>query len=188
MKTTFLGGLLFLVPVAFLTIIFGKAFQLSMAVVKPVDELMPVETVAGVAAINLVAIFLIAALCFLAGLAAQRGWIGKRLDRLDGLLLDIIPGYAVAKGMVGSVANDEDASTLKPVHVRFDDFDQIALEVERDATHATLFLPGTPSTWSGSTVIVTLDRISPINLPMHQVVKLMRVMGRGSLAVKQHIN
>ena len=185
MKTTILGGLLFLVPLAFLAIVLGKAFQVSMLLVDPIDAVMPIETVAGIAFINVMAIVLIIVVCFLAGLAAQRGWMSSRVQKLDGLLIDAIPGYAVAKGMIGSVAKEEDiASVLTPVLVQFDDYRQIAFEIEHDDTESVVFLPGAPSTWSGSTGVVERHRVRPLNVPTHQAVKLMRVLGRGSLALK----
>ena len=107
------------------------------------------------------------------------------MQKLDGLLVDAIPGYAVAKGMIGSVAKEDDiASILTPVLVQFDDYRQIAFEIEHDDTENVVFLPGAPSTWSGSTVVVERHRARPLTIPTHQAVKRMRVLGRGSLALK----
>jgi len=49
MKTTILGGLLFLVPLAGLAIILSKAYDLSTMVVTPIDRIIPIETIAGAA-------------------------------------------------------------------------------------------------------------------------------------------
>jgi uncharacterized membrane protein len=183
MKTTLLGGLLFLVPLAALAIVIGKAFQVSMLFAGPIDKVVPVESVAGVAFVNLIAIALIIFVCYLAGMAAKLGFLGARMEQLDGLLIDVIPGYAVAKGMIGSVAKENDlAALLTPVIVRFDDYDQIAFEIEHDETKSVLFLPGSPSVWSGSTVIADRNRVRVLGIPAHQAVKLMRVLGRGSVA------
>lgn len=182
MKTTVLGGLLFLVPLAVLAIVIGKAYQVSMLVAGPIDKIVPIETVVGVAFVNLVAVALIVLVCYLAGLAAKRGFIGSRMEQLDGFLIDVIPGYAVAKGMIGSVTREDDiAALLTPVLVSFDDYDQIAFEIEHDDTRSVLFLPGSPSAWSGSTVVTDRKRVRVLNIPTHQAVKLMRVLGRGSL-------
>ncbi len=70
---------------------------------------------------------------------------------------------------------------MTPVLVRFDDYSQIAFEIERNETEAVIFLPGAPSTWSGSTVMVDLARVQKIDAPTHKTVKTMRVLGRGSL-------
>lgn len=182
MRTTILGGVLFLIPLVFVSIILGKAFQISMLVAGPLDKIIPVNTVAGVAFVNIIAIVVILAVCFAAGLAARKSFFSHRMSKLDGILIDIMPGYAVAKGMIGSMSRDETlAATLTPVLVRFDDYSQIAFELERDAQKATLFLPGSPSAWSGSAILVDLDRIEPLDMPTHKAVKLLRVLGRGSI-------
>lgn len=185
MKTTILGGLLFLVPVAFLAIVVGKAFQLSLLIAKPIDRIIPVDHLIGVAFVNIIAVLVIIGLCYLAGLAAQRGWMSRRLEALDGMLIDALPSYAVAKGMIGSVANDgQSDKVLQPVLVRFDDYDQIGFEIERNTERAVVFLPGAPSTWSGATILVDPARLTPMQIPTHQAVKLMRVLGRGTLKLR----
>lgn len=185
MKTTILGGVLFLVPVAVLALVIGKAFHLSMMVAEPLDKFIPIETVGGIALVNVIAVILILLVCFGAGLAARAGVMATRIEQLDGFMIDLIPGYAVAKGVLGSVAQeDRVAEVLKPVTVQFDDYAQIAFEIERSEDKAVLFLPGAPSTWAGATVAVDVARVRPLDVPTHQVVKLMRLLGRGSLKTK----
>lgn len=186
MKTTILGGIIFLVPLAFLAIILQKVFELSMVVAAPLNRFIPVEHFAGIAFANLLAILLILFVCFLAGLVARRGMFSRRLKQLDNALFDAVPGYAVVKGMASGIGGDESGNSLfQPVLVRFDDFEQIAFEVEQSDDKSTIFLPGSPSAASGSTVIVESDRITPLNLPPHKAVSLLRAMGRGSLSVTQ---
>lgn len=184
MKTTILGGVIFMVPIVVIAILLSKAYQISMVVAAPIDKLIPIHTVGGVALVNLLAIVLILAVCFLGGLLARTAFLASKVNTVDGFLIDLMPGYAVAKGVLGSVAQkDEVASLLSPVVVTFDDYTQIAFEIERDTSKAVIFLPGAPSTWAGSTVIVDIARVRKIDVPTHQTVKLMRVLGRGSLQI-----
>lgn len=180
MKTTILGGAIFLVPLAFLAVVLTKAYEVSMLLARPLDGLIPVESVGGIALANIIAIVLILAICFAAGLVAKSEAVSKRVGRLDSILIEIIPGYAVAKGIVGGVAKKDDAaSVLRPVLVQFDDYEQIAFEVERMGDRCVIFLPGSPSAWSGASVIVDAARVTALDLPPHQVASLLRVMGRG---------
>lgn len=183
MKTTLLGGLLFLVPFAVIIVVFGKAYQISIVVASALDKYIPVSPVGGVAFPNILALLLIVLVCYLAGLAARRGILSAKMEKVEGFLIDALPGYAVAKGMIGSVAKeDEIASLLTPVLVKFDDYEQIAFEIECDVDRSVLFLPGAPTTWSGTTVVVEKSRVQYLSIPAHQAVKLMRVLGRGSLS------
>ena len=185
MKTTILGGALFLVPLAFIAIVLGKAFEVSMLLAGPLDGLIPLDSVAGIAMANIIAIILILAICFAAGLAAKSDMFSKRVGRVDDILIDIIPGYAVAKGTVAGIAKKDDAvSVLSPVLVQFDDYEQIAFEVERMGDRSVIFLPGSPSAWSGASVIVDADRVTTLDLPPHQAVSLLRVMGRGTSKIE----
>jgi uncharacterized membrane protein len=185
MKTTILGGILFLAPLAVLAILLGKVFQLSLMVVKPVESLIPVERFIGVATINLLAIALIVLVCYLAGIIAERAITSRYIQRLDEVLMDLIPPYAVFKAVVGSMSSREDLSSeMNPVLVQFDDYDQVAFELERDGQRSVLFLPGTPSAWSGSTVVADTERVQYLHLPTHQALKLMRTFGRGTLAAR----
>lgn len=185
MKTTILGGIIFLAPLAIVAIILNKVFQISVTVAKPLGRFMPLETFAGIASVNILAILLIVFICYIAGLIARRAFFSSRLQRLDGILVDLVPSYAIFKGMVGSASSDEAlASMMAPVLVRFDDYEQVAFEIERGETHSVVFLPGSPSAWSGSSIIADNQRIRKLNIPTHQATKLLRAFGRGTLGVR----
>jgi len=185
MRTTILGGILFLAPVAVLAILLGKVFQISKAATAPLNNLLPVEQIGHIAVRDLLAIMAILVVCYLAGLLAKRAFLTRHMQRLEGLLIDLIPGYAIFKGMLGGMASKEEiAERMKPVLARFDDHELIAFEIERGETHCVLYLPGAPSAWSGTTVVVEKARITELNVPPHQAAKLMRVFGRGSLALR----
>ncbi|MEO1557388.1 MAG: hypothetical protein AAFS01_13220 [Pseudomonadota bacterium] len=188
MKTTLLGGLIFLVPVAVIAILFTKVFHISMAVVAPIAKIIPINSIAGVAFVNFLAVIAILLVCFIAGLLAKTVFFSQKVDLIDGLLIDTIPGYAVAKGVLGSVTRKEELATLLPsVLVRLDDYEQIAFEIERVGSKVVVFLPGAPSAWAGSTIIVDAERVRKLDLPTHKTVKLMPVLGRGSLQVANGI-
>lgn len=181
-RTTIFGGVLFLVPIVILTLILGEAFDLSMKIAGPVNAIMPVEGVVGAVFVNAVAVLLILFVCYIAGLLAKRQFLKDRVGALDSALIEIIPVYAFVKTMVSSVARVEgEAGTLVPVAVAFDDHVLIALEVERNETHVVVFLPGSPSPWSGSTVIVEARRVTRMDLKSHEATKTIQLLGRGSL-------
>ena len=180
-RATLIGGIFFLIPVAFLLLVLGKAWQVSHSVVAPLEGLLPVERVGGVAMLSVLALVLLVLVCLLAGLAARVGPVARQIQRLDALLIDMMPSYAVAKSTLGGVAKQgAPEATLHPVLVRFDDHRALAFEIERNDASAVVFLPGSPSAWSGTSVIVDLDRVERLDLPPHQVTGLLRVMGRGT--------
>lgn len=181
-RTTIIGGILFLVPIVILTLILGKAFDLSMKVAGPVNNVVPIEGLIGVIFVNAVAVLLILIVCYIAGLMAKREFLKDKVGALDSALIEIIPVYAFVKTMVSSVAKVEgEVGTLIPVVVAFDDHALIAFEVERNDTHAVVYLPGSPSPWSGSTVVVETERVTQMDLKSHEATKTIQLLGRGSL-------
>ena len=103
------------------------------------------------------------------------------------MLIDIVPGCAVARSTIGGVTGHDDDATalalaLAPVLVRFDDHQLIGFEVARAEDRVVVFLPGAPATWSGSTAIVGVEQVAPLALAVRQVTGIMRVLGCDNLA------
>ena len=183
LMTMILGGVVFLLPLVFITIILGKAFELMMVVAKPIDKVIPLESVGNVAFVNIVAALAILLSCLLAGLAARSAWGRKIFEGADEKLRLFIPGYALMSEKVTSmVGNQERQSNLKPVLVQFDDQSQIAFEIERSPDGlVTVFLPGAPDPWSGSAVFVTADRVAPIDTEVKAALKTFKKIGHGAV-------
>ena len=182
-KTMILGGLLFLFPLVIVTAVVGKAFRLMLNVAEPLEEVMPAESVADVAVVNLTAIAALLVGCFVAGLVAQSA-IGRKVYRAaDSNLEGIIPGYAALKARLGSAVGEERRKAFKTVFVRFDDQSQIAFEVERLADgRVAVFLPGAPDPWSGSVLVVDADRVTPLDLEILPVSRTFKNLGHGTAA------
>ena len=110
LKTTVIGGIVFLVPLIIIVAIIGKAFEIMRKVADPLSSLMPIESVGDIAIVNFIAFALIVLVCFLAGLAARTLSAGKLVQFLESRILSHIPAYAFVKGMTASVSGAEDAS------------------------------------------------------------------------------
>ena len=183
-QTTLIGGVLFLIPLVFVVMILGKAFQIMKVIAKPIGRLIPVDSVAGFAIVEILTVFIMILSCLLVGMLARSPW-GRRVnEKLDALLLQMIPGYAWVKGITGGIQDDEADAVLKPVLVRLDDQFQLALEVDRAADGlVAVYLPGAPDPRSGAVSYVTADRIQPVNAGFKTVVKICKNLGRDSTAI-----
>ena len=67
--TTILGGVLFLTPIVVLGIVLNKAFDIMRRGLQPLTALIPQNLASGPAMTAILAIFVLALLCFLAGLS-----------------------------------------------------------------------------------------------------------------------
>ena len=179
--TTIVGGVLFLIPVAILVFAVGKVFEVMRWVTEPLDVLLPIDTIAGYAAVDVLAGVLLVLICFVAGIVA-RSERGRRVrQRLDRFLLEVIPGYTWVRGITGSISDNEVEDLLKPVMARFDDQCQVAFEVDRTQDGlVVVYLPGAPNARSGSVSYMAADRIQPIDAWFHTVANSFRRFGRGS--------
>ncbi len=179
-KTTIIGGLVFMVPIVIIVAIVGKAFRIMRTVAAPLKVYIPTGTIGGIAVANLLLLLAIVLVCFIAGLIA-RSAVAKRMYRsLDATLL-AIPGYAFIKGFTDSMSSTEDAAkSLLPVLVRFDDNAQIAFEVERTGDNVVVYLPGAPNPWSGSVAYFNVDRVKRLEMTVSQAVRNIQTIGLGS--------
>ena len=103
-KTTVLGGLIFLTPIVLVVAIVGKGFSLVHGLAKPALQVLSVETVLGAATIHIVSVVLLVLLCFLAGLYSRTAGAGRLGNWLEKRLLEKIPTYPLLKAKLRSAA------------------------------------------------------------------------------------
>lgn len=181
LKTTVIGGVVFMVPIIIFIAIIGKAIELTVKLAAPVSALIPVDSIGNIAVANLLALIIVLLLCFLAGLAAKSTLARKFVSNLESRVLSKIPVYGLLKSKIDAIVQPEKAEGMEPVLARFDDSWQIALEVERiPGGVVTIFLPGAPDPWSGSVCFVTEDRIQPLELTLPPVLRILKGIGKGS--------
>ena len=187
-KTTIIGGLVFMVPVVIVAAVLGKALEIMTRVATPMGHMLPVDSIGGVAVGNLLALSALALLCFVAGLVARSKLAAKVYRSMDTMLL-AIPGYAFVKGFTdGMTDTQESAKSLIPVLVRFDDHEQIGFEIERLAQgKVVVYLPGAPSPWSGSVVYFSAERVKRLDLTVAQASNNIRRLGRDSQRFQEQI-
>ena len=180
-KTTIIGGFVFMVPLVIVAAVVGKALEIMTLVAKPMGNRIPVDSIRGVAVGNLLALLVLALLCFVTGLIAKSKMAKKVYHSLDSALL-AIPGYAFIKGFTDSMTDSQEAAKfLIPVLVRFDDYEQIGFELERlKQGKVVVYLPGPPDPRSGSVVYLSADRVKRLDITVAQASNNLRHLGRGS--------
>lgn len=184
LRTTIVGGVLFLVPVIVVTVVIGKALHIARLVVRPLADMIPVETVAGVAFAKLLAIAAIVLFCFLAGLFSKTAVAKKMINWLETTLLSNLPGYSFMKGVGETIAGVESGKTHQPVLAWIEEAWQIAFLIERiEGGNVAVFIPGAPSLWSGSIFLMPEERIKPLDVPLPALLNCVRRLGIGSNAL-----
>ena len=181
-KTTVIGGLLFLVPVVILIVVLIQAFGMMLQVAEPLGELFPIESIGGVALANILVILLILLICFIAGLFATKKVFTNFQDYIERKILLKIPGYGLVKGITNSMKMSEEASkNFLPVLVRLADFEQMGFEIERSGDQkAVVYLPSSPNPWSGTVVMTDVANINRLDISVPDAIAHMEQLGMGS--------
>jgi uncharacterized membrane protein len=181
-KTTIIGGLIFLVPIIIVVAILGKAYELMIMVAKPLSAWIPLDSIGGVALANILAVLAILLCCLIAGIIAKGATAKGILKSVESKLLFAIPGYTFVKGMTDSLNSSEEAAkAFVPVIAKFDDNAQIGFEIERtEKGNVVVYLPGSPNPWSGSVVYVDADRVELLDMTVPDAINNIRHLGRGS--------
>ena len=177
--TTVIGGLVFLVPLMFLIFILGKAIGFMMVIAKPLADWLPVDTVGGVALANLIAILAVIVVSFVAGLIARHTVAAGLVKTLESKVLVKIPGYTIIKGIKSGFDTTE-TQGMKPVALQLGSAERIALEIEKlPDGRSMVYIPSTPSAWSGITQILPADQITYLDVPVTKVMELTEKFGHG---------
>lgn len=184
-KTTIVGGFVFLIPAAIVVVALGKVIGTLKVLAKTLSPLFGIESPLGGFVLELLAIVATVLLCFVAGLLAKRASAKRLRERLDTTLLNSFPGYAFIKGFAENLRQAEQlAGSFQPVLVRFDDYAQVAFETHRDSTgKVAVYLPGAPNPWSGTVVYVSQERVEPLVMTLTEALRNIRTLGKGSIEI-----
>jgi uncharacterized membrane protein len=180
LKTTVIGGLFFLVPLVVLGLIIFKAIGFMLVVAEPMARFLPIDSFAGIAVVNIVALLVVVLICFLAGLVARSERAQKLVNAAEDKFLQRIPGYTMIKGVKSALKPDDDTDP-KPVLVSFGSSARLGLEIERvGEDRCVVYFPESPNAWSGIVKIVPVDRVRYVETPVMSVIEHAEQMGRGT--------
>ncbi len=185
MKTHFLRrfvpGLLLFIPLFVLAFGLVKVYEISGKLTEPLLGFADPERAIGSLILKLAALLLLLLAIYLLGYLADLPVVGKRVPQLDRGLNAIIPGYALAKGMIGGVVKDDALMDgFRPVLVRCADGHRLGFEVERTQSGLiVVFLPDSPSAKNGVSMVFEPDQVARLALPPHKAAEIMSFYGRG---------
>jgi len=182
LKTTIVGGVLFLLPVALMLMVLNHAFQLAAKAVRPVSQTLHFEhSIAGIGTASLLTVLLLIILSFAAGIVA-RTQPGQRISGwFESSFLGGLPQYQAVKSMGEGLAQIEDSGSLAPVLVSLDGGWQIGYLLEMLGNGwLAVFVPQAPAPTSGDILYLPANRVRPLNILMMQAKSVLKRMGAGS--------
>ena len=185
LRTTLIGGLVFLVPVILIVLVLRHALNFAGKLAHPIAAMFPVVGVEHAALATLIGALILVLAAFLAGIVARTD-AGRRVTLwFEESLLGGLPQYRMAKTMAEGFAKIEgDTAKLQPVLVLIDEGWQIAYRLEDLADGwVAVFVPQSPTPMSGNVMYVEATRVRPLAIGMKDVVLLVKRLGLGSASV-----
>jgi uncharacterized membrane protein len=177
-KTTFIGGLFFVIPVVLVIVLIGKALEILRKLVAPIAANIPLETIGGIAMARIIALFLLLLICFVAGLFAKTKKANAIKNWIENNILSHIPGYSLLKGMTESAIGLDSKDLKDVVLVDIEEVWQIGFLMDKiDDELSAVYIPGAPNPMSGDVFFVKNDRLKKLDLPELSAMKIYKKLG-----------
>ncbi len=180
MRTTIVGGVLFIGPLVVALFVIEKALLLAHKLVAPLAAMLPQDTLGLIVVADWLAFAALLLMCFLTGLMARTALARRIINKLEARLLSNIPGYEFFKSL-GENMLGTDPDKHHPVLVSFDDCRQIGFLMDKLADDTcVVFLPGAPSPFSGGVFYFAAERVQLLDIPRQTAMKTVKRLGAGS--------
>jgi uncharacterized membrane protein len=182
LKTTIIAGLLVLVPIAAVMAVIGFIVNTVVTIATPILGKMPIETLGGFLWVIVFALFLLVAICFMAGLFVQMR-IGRLTQEwVESRLLQRLPGYHMFKNLTRQVVGQEGiefAPALVDLHGSGARVLGLIVE-EHAAGYYTIFVPHSPTVTLGQVYFLPGDRVTKVQARLVDVVNSLTQWGMES--------
>lgn len=180
LKSTFIGGLLVLVPLGLLAFIVLKSIEVAHAAIEPVFTMLPFKSVGGVSLAVLAAVLVLLLACFLAGLLAQVALTRRLMDSIEQLILARIPGYALMKSVGENLVGMEGKAGRTTLLVTRDVSWQVGFLMDTlPDGRKVVFLPDVPNVMTGSLHIFASDQVEELSMPIATALGILGQLGVG---------
>jgi uncharacterized membrane protein len=178
LRTTILGGALFLMPIMVLAFLLNKAFEHARRGLKPVAKLIPDQLVSGVTMETGLAIGLIVLFCFLAGLFARTVLAQKIMSRLESAVLSIVPAYEFLKQAGSSMMGLGEMAEHPVVLAQIEGAWRLGVQTfVAESGLTAVFVPNSPNTFSGSVFFVLSDKVRRLDVPLRGALNCLKQLG-----------
>jgi uncharacterized membrane protein len=182
-KTTLLGGVVVILPVAIMLFVAKWLFATVAAVIHPLTALVDTRTWFGELFVNLLVVAIIVFACFLVGVFV-RTRLGALVYRfVEKRFLRAIPGYSLTKETVVQFLGDNKSPFSSVALVQIFGNETLVSAFVTD-THDngdfTVFVPTGPNPTSGNIYHLKSRFVHPVDVPVEEAMRSIISCGAGS--------
>ncbi|HEY4645952.1 MAG TPA: DUF502 domain-containing protein [Steroidobacteraceae bacterium] len=180
-KTTLVGGVLFLIPLVIVIVILAKAHDVARKIVEPLVQALPIQEIAGMGAAKLLAALILLLIAFIAGLLARTSPAKRLTSQVESLILRRVPGYTLLKNMTDESVAPQTGGKIKVALANIDDAWMLAFIMEEGADgQLIVFVPSAPTPTQGSLYFLRENQVRRLDIPVRDAVKCIMQLGIGS--------
>ncbi len=166
-KTCIVGGFFGILPILLTVFVLAEAVDILDGISAPLAEKLPIEAIGGATAAQIVALVLIVAACFLAGLLLRTRFGRWSTGFVEATLLNRLPGYPLLKTVSQRVGGLEEGALFSAALVDLHGSDArtfaFIVEEHEDGRY-TVLVPNAPTPSVG--VLYVLPRARITRLPV----------------------
>jgi uncharacterized membrane protein len=170
-------GLLVVAPIYLAILLVAGAMKKVLGMVKPFAVFIP-DVLPGD---QLLALLLVLGLCVFVGAALTTRAGRAAVERVERVLFERLPGYAVLRGLTQQLAGDrKEEASWKPALIEIEDalVPGFVLEELVDG-RCTVFIPSVPTPMAGAIYVIDRARVHMVGVPFAQAVKVISKWGSG---------
>ncbi|MEE9145147.1 MAG: DUF502 domain-containing protein [Candidatus Binatia bacterium] len=183
LKTSLLGGLVVILPVAILIFVFKWIFGLVTNMVQPLTNLVMARSQMQEILADILVIAVILSLCFVIGVFVRTRlgkWIFKTLENK---ILKIAPGYSLIKETVmqflGGKKSPFSSVALVQIFANETLASAFVTDTHEDGSY-TVFVPTGPNPTSGNIYHLAARFVHPVDVPVEDAMRSIISCGAGS--------
>jgi uncharacterized membrane protein len=176
-KSTLIGGLLVILPIGLVVVLVMKIVGLLEGVIAPIANHLPEQ----LRFPTVIAAALLLAACLAAGLVARTRAGRSAGSFFERVFLKHVPGYALVRTLVRSVASIEESDTFRPALVEIEEslVPAFVVEAHPDGRY-TVFVPSAPTPGIGVIYIMAAERVHLLDISLLKTIKCISRWGAGS--------
>ncbi|MFT4937692.1 MAG: putative membrane protein [Paraglaciecola sp.] len=181
--TTFIGGLVVLLPIAILYKLFEWFLSVVSAFISPITDLVVKTLHTDLFISEIVAALGVLFCCFLIGLIIRTAWGEWLHNALEKIFFANIPGYRSIRDLLSQLNSKGKNSFSQPVLYSFDNNDNYLIGFITDSyqeERIAVFIPTSPSPVNGFVIQTALSNVKKLDISTEAAMKIVIACGVGS--------
>lgn len=176
---TIKGGFFFILPLVLILILCEKALRIVKPIALRISGFIDPEDSTRFDLAYVIAILLLVGFCFLCGLLANSK-AGKRfITWIERNILSMFPGYEMMKNMMQAATGLDPDNNYPVVFAPIDGWMIAFLIDTMPDGMAVVFVPGSPSPWSGDVMMFQLSELKTTTMSQKEALTILRHTGIG---------